>query len=168
MNSNRSKEAGVTLIEMLVVLALFAVVSGAVILALPEKRGRLGAEVQAQTLAQALNTAVDHTLRTGQGFAIRQNNDHLSLEQQDLTGVWVPHNDAYLASLKLFVPTARILKHPGQDYVVSAALVPDSSDPFVATFGRGKERITVVYDGARARVVADGEQQNCSRGIGRL
>lgn len=142
---------------MLVVLALFGVVTGAVVLALPDRRGALKADADAQALASAVNSAVDHTLRTGRGFAIRQSQDGLRLVQRHPDGTWGAHFAPDLAQLKLSVPDTRILGSSQQVFEVSASLVPLSSGPFVVTYGRDLPRVSVIFDGARARVRTDVE-----------
>ncbi len=153
----RPSQAGVTLIEMLVVLALFAIVAGAVVLALPNPRDPAQADLSALALVSALDRAAGDALATGQGFGISHTDGTLRLVQQDDQGVWQPHSDPFLAGVKLFPAEVRNTQQAGfmDVYGVSARLVPEALGSFVATFGSGARDSTVSFDGVRAQVVKD-------------
>ncbi|KMW59413.1 hypothetical protein AIOL_004395 [Candidatus Rhodobacter oscarellae] len=153
----RPSLAGVTLIEMLVVLALFAIMAGAVVLALPSARDPARADLSALALVSALDRAAGHALATGQAFGIRQSDGALELVQQDDQGAWHPHSDPFLAGVKLFPTTTRNTEQAGRTavYSVSGNLVPDTRDRLVVTFGSGARASIVSFDGVRAQVVRD-------------
>ena len=155
----RPSEAGVTLIEMLVVLALFAIIAGAVVLALPNARDPARPDLNAMALVSALDRAAGHSLVTGKGFGIRRTNGALELVQLNLQGTWVAHSDPFLAAVKLFPTTTRTTEQAGTRtvYGVSGRFVPEAMNRFVATFGSGPRASTVSFDGVRAQVVKDGD-----------
>lgn len=61
-------EAGLTLVEMLVVLAIVGVMAGVVVLSAGSSSGR-GPEVEARRLAARLELAADETMVTGRAIA---------------------------------------------------------------------------------------------------
>lgn len=60
----RRGDNGLTLIEMLIVLAIIAVAAGATVLSLAPRRGSV-AEAEARQLATAIQRAVDRSIATG-------------------------------------------------------------------------------------------------------
>jgi len=64
------RDAGLTLVEMLVVLAILGVTSGAAMLSLSPARGG-GVEAEANQLAQAMQRAADAALVSDQAFALQ-------------------------------------------------------------------------------------------------
>lgn len=153
----RPNQAGVTLIEMLVVIALFAIMAGAVVLALPNPRDPAQADLSALAWVSVLDRAAGDALATGQGFGIRHTDGILRLVQQDDQGAWQPHSDPFLAGVKLFPAEVRTTKQAGSMdvYGVSARLVPEALGPFIASFGSGRRTSTVSFDGVHAQVVKD-------------
>ena len=143
----RQRDAGVSLIEMLVVLALFGVVAGAVVLNVPDRPGARH-ELPALTVASDLTHAVDRALATSAGFAVQVFDTRIAILERADDGSWIPHSDRRLAQAKLFPGLDRI---PDQDglFVVSRDLVPENAAPLVLRFRGG---IEVAFDGLHAHV----------------
>lgn len=148
MTARRSDNAGVTLIEMLVVLAVFAVVAGAVALSLPDTRRATSADAAARALAAHLDRAVDLALTTNTGFGIAHDGTDISFVQRARDNRWVTHSDNRLAQVKLSPRLSRISVNAQEVYSVTADLIPDSSMPFRAVFGSGAGARVLVFDGA--------------------
>lgn len=152
MTTRRYKDAGVSLIEMLVVLVLFAVVAGAVVMVLPNSQRATSAEAAARALAAHLGRAMDLALTTNAGFGIMNDGASITFVQRRSDATWEPHSDNQLAQVKLSVRTSRISVHAQEVFSVSARLIPENTTPFHATFGSGPGMQMVVFDGARVRV----------------
>lgn len=158
-STRRAGDAGVTLIEMLVVLVLFGVLAGAVVLALPGDRPSARAEVAAASWTAALDRAVDTALATGEGFGLRFQDGALTLVTRDAGGQWAPHSDAELAVVKLFPDLVRSSGQADPDhatsaevYAVSAALVPAVGVVHLVRFGSERQGVVVRFDGATVRM----------------
>lgn len=156
----RACNAGVTLIEMLVVLALFGILAGAVVLTLPGDRPTARAEVAAAAWTSALHHAMDAALATGEGFGLRYRDSALTFVKRDADGQWQPHPSPDLAAVKLFPDLVRSSDQVEQPevYAVSAALIPAISTAHVARFGAGTQGVSVRFDGATVRVI-EGEDK---------
>ncbi|WP_299689795.1 prepilin-type N-terminal cleavage/methylation domain-containing protein [uncultured Tateyamaria sp.] len=148
MTRHRRSDAGVTLVEMLVVLALFGVVAGTVLIAFPGDRRGTSTETAARLLGAHIDRAVDLALTTGQGFGVAQNGRTLSFVQRGPDMRWTPHSDKQLATVKLSTGTTRISFDTNEVYAVSADLIPEKSLPLVVQYGTR----TVVFDGARVHL----------------
>ena len=98
MTQHRSREAGGSLIEMLVVLALFAVVGGAVALSLPNAQRETSAEAEAHALVAHLDRALDITLTTNAGFGITHDGAEISFVQRDSSNTGARAHDLILFS----------------------------------------------------------------------
>lgn len=128
---SRDGEAGVTLVEVLVVLVLVGLMAGAVGLRLGDRPSDSAEQREATRLAVRLSLAADTALTTGEAA----------------TFTWGP--DGYsLGDGPLRRTSAPILTAPGQ-YPISPDLLPARSGPLRLTLGD----TTVVFDGARAFVV---------------
>jgi general secretion pathway protein H len=68
------REAGLTLVEMLVVLAIVGVMAGAVVFGIGSGEGR-GAEVEARRLAARLDLAADEAMVTGRTIGLAWTGD---------------------------------------------------------------------------------------------
>lgn len=152
--SNRAPEAGVTLIEMLVVLTIFAVVAGLAVLTVPQTSGAVQDGLTQKALQARITAAVDQALRTERGFAIWQGNGDLLLLTQSENGQWVPAEDILQNSAKLFSTYSRISIQEDDDgvFVVSPALVPVSGIPLRIQTGNGPD---LIFDGLRVRTEDD-------------
>ncbi|WP_147114766.1 prepilin-type N-terminal cleavage/methylation domain-containing protein [Tateyamaria sp. syn59] len=147
MTATRVRTAGVSLIEMLVVLALFGVVAGAVVMSVPSGARATSTDAAARALAAHLDHAVDHTLITGQGFGIVRDGKDIRFVQRGPNATWVAHSDKRLGQMKLSAAPSRISIKEAEVYAVSAQLIPNSAIPLRVDFGRGNSLETVLFDG---------------------
>lgn len=124
--TRRAPEAGVTLIEMLVVLAIMGVLAGAALLGVSGTRGSSQADLLALSLKTRLEAAVDFALARDEGFGIWQGDNRLVVLIADDAGLWVPATDPRLNPVKLSRAQARMSFRADDDRVffVSPGLVP--------------------------------------------
>ncbi|MEM8654291.1 MAG: prepilin-type N-terminal cleavage/methylation domain-containing protein [Pseudomonadota bacterium] len=151
MTAVRARTAGVSLIEMLVVLALFGVVAGAVLLSVPSGARATSTDAAARALVAHLDHAVDHTLITGEGFGILRDGTDIRFVQRGLGAEWVAHSDKRLSQAKLSAAASRISIEEAEVFAVSAQLIPDNATPLRVDFGRGANLQSVMFDGFRVR-----------------
>lgn len=156
--SARAPDAGVTLIEMLVVLTLFAVVTGAVVLSLPRAPSRVSAEVEALAFAADIDLAIDIALQSATGFGIQAEDSGFRFVQKEPNGTWRPHSHVRLAETKLFSSMSRnsLQETPPGVFAVSSVLVPEAGAPLEVVFEGGANGRVLTFDGARVRVEANG------------
>ncbi|MBV8972371.1 MAG: prepilin-type N-terminal cleavage/methylation domain-containing protein [Sphingomonadaceae bacterium] len=119
-------DAGLTLIEMLVVLAILAVATGASVLSLAPRGDATAAA--ARRLARTIQAAADRSLATGHAAVLVT------------TGGGYGIDDAHTA----LPPETRITG------AVPAVRVAFGGEPFALIVARGHERWTVAFDGAEA------------------
>ncbi|WP_392337469.1 prepilin-type N-terminal cleavage/methylation domain-containing protein [Loktanella salsilacus] len=87
----RSRDAGVTLVEVLVVLVLVGIMAGAIGLSLgPADRGD-AANREATLLIARLNRAADEALLTGAATAFVWGDGTYRFEVRQIDGSWGPH-----------------------------------------------------------------------------
>lgn len=140
-------QAGMTLIEMLIVLAIIAVAAGAVTLGIGAATRAPSAESEARRLAERLQAAADDAMlgdslvaftaeRRGYGFA------------RQAEGTWQPFEGEALGFHQL--PGGMTMRLSVRPPVV---LGPDGGGkPMTATLDAGEERWVVAYDGLTATV----------------
>lgn len=142
----RRPEAGVTLVEMLVVLALVATLAGAVALGLgPATRGAALRD-EAEILAARMRRASEEALLSGQPAALTwSEGTYRFLTLAD--GAWAPHPVPLLAEERT-LPSGMSFGGRGT-FAVTAAVLPATGEPLRLSLRRDG-------DGARAEVLWDG------------
>lgn len=140
-------DAGLTLAEMLVVLAIIGVMSGVAVLGVGAVDRTVGAEIEARRLAARLSLAadqasVDRRARvfawTDEGWSVAPAGAATSAERHDLPD-----------GLRLSVDSA------GE----AVSVMPDGvGQPFQAVVAGGVERWRVEFDGLQATAVAGASQ----------
>ena len=147
MPTDRASEAGLTLVEMLVVLALIGVMAGAVGLSLgPATRGP-GAQDEARLLAARMRRASEEALLTGQPVALVWTDREYRFVALGVEG-WAPHPIPLLAEVKALPGTLRF-PEPGA-FAVTGADLPVGGEPLELRLeGQGSAAI-VTWDGATA------------------
>jgi general secretion pathway protein H len=151
----RRAQAGVTLVEVLVVLVLIGVMTAVVGLSLgPSNRGSAAGR-EAQLLTTRLNRAADEAVLTGAPVALVWTDaayKFLTLKDD----IWIPHPIAVLGTphaLDGGLHFGGDLAGGGQ-FVVLASLRPAQGAALELTLGDGAQVQTVVFDGATAQVLA--------------
>ena len=162
MTRRRVGNAGVTLVEMLVVLVLIGVMAGAVALSIgPADRGG-GAGREARLLAARLDRAADEVLLDGAPVALVWTPDNyrfLTLSAGD----WVPHPVAILGQPHAFGRGLSFLGEAaaGGRFVLRPDLVPADDAPLTLAIGASGSAAgdsdRVRFDGSRARLLARGQ-----------
>ncbi|WP_033921350.1 prepilin-type N-terminal cleavage/methylation domain-containing protein [Sphingomonas sp. 37zxx] len=149
MPARRAGEVGMTLIEMLIVLAIIAVAAGSVTLGIGAATRSPSAESEARRLAQRLQAAADDAmlgdtmvaftaLKSGYGFArFGAGGEMLPFEGDALGFHQLPGGMTMTLSLRPPV-----------------VLGPDGAGkPMTATVEAGSQRWVVLYDGLTANVM---------------
>lgn len=151
--TGRHRDAGLTLVEMLVVLALIGIVSGMALAILrPDAPGRkLVAE--ADLLAARLALAADEALVTGQPLAMAWLADGYAFEQWDDETGWRAADLPQLAVRHEFSGGIAVSEAEGR-----VMIQPAGDGPAVQLgLQSGGQTLLVVFDGLTARVARDGE-----------
>ncbi|MEM9552519.1 MAG: type II secretion system protein [Pseudomonadota bacterium] len=161
-SSHRATETGVTLIEMLVVLTLFAIIAGAIVLALPSDRPGAQRDLDLLTLDARVEAAVDRTLSSGTGFAIWQDRGDIIFLEQGRSGRWVTSSDPRLNPVKLSARGSRMSFGMDDDrvFAVSAALVPVSGTPLRVVAGDGSD---LWFDGLQIKREQAGRDEDAAQ-----
>lgn len=124
--ARQATDAGLTLLEMVIVLAVIAVVSGAAVVALAPTRGD-AVEAEARRLAAAVQSEADRTLAVGETSAL------------------VVETGAYR------VGSAPSRALPPDVHVTPAGTIAlGEGRPFVLAFAGARTRWQVAFDGLRA------------------
>ena len=148
----RPIEAGVTLVEMLVVLVLVATLAGAVALSLPAARGA-DPLVEAELLAARMRRASEEALLAGAPVALAWDGEgYRFLVSMD--GAWTPHPVRLLAETRT-LPSGLALAGEGI-FAVTSADLPLDGQPLRLGLGRAGadpvRAVAVTWDGATATV----------------
>lgn len=153
----RQRQAGVTLVEVLVVLVLVAVAAGAVGLAIgPATRGG-GVAQASQLLTARLNRASDEAMMTGQPVAFVWSDAAYHFEILQGTG-WQPHPVPILGSPQTLGSGMHFGGDSGPDgrFEVGPSLYPVAGEPLNIALVSGTAIARIDYDGATARPGSDG------------
>ncbi|WP_231731219.1 MULTISPECIES: GspH/FimT family pseudopilin [Sphingomonas] len=149
----RSAEHGFTLVELMIVIALIGLVSAAVVLSLPDPRGRLRDD--AERFAARVRAAHDLAIVEGRSVSVWVSDGGYGFDQR-AAGAWTP------VSEKPFQVTRwgdgirpQITAPSGRDRVIfdSTGL---GSTPMTIRLQRGRDATTTVKIGIDGAVAIDG------------
>lgn len=141
-------ETGITLVEMLVVLAIIAVAAGAVTLGIGAATRAPTVESEARRLASRLQAAADDAMLGDQMVAFTVEKHGYGFAAYAEGGALVPRKDAAFGFHEL--PGGMVMTLNVAPPVV---LGPDGAgDPLNAVIESGKQRWQVSYDGLTATV----------------
>lgn len=153
----RSSQAGVTLVEVLVVLVLIGVMAGVVGLSLgPANRGSASAQ-EAQLLTARLNRAADEAVLSGSPVALIWTEVTYRFVVLD-NAAWVAHPIAVLGTPHELGNGLRFSGEAaaGGHFVVLASLRPAGGAALELTLDDRVRAQSVVFDGAIAQTLALG------------
>ncbi len=155
----RPHDAGVTLVEILVVLVLIGVMAGAIGLSLGNAGKGDVADREARLLAARLTRAADEALLTGEPMAVVWAEDRYRVARFH-EGQWVAFDVPQLAAEHVLPRNLR-LAGAGTDgaegsFTVGPDLLPDGGSALrLGLRADGGKGIAVVFDGATARLEGD-------------
>jgi general secretion pathway protein H len=145
----RARETGLTLVEMLVVLAIIGVTSGAVVLAVGRAGGG-GAQAEARRLATRLALAADETMVTDRALALdwdQKSYRFLVWNGKEWAKAATPALEPHRLAVGLTLDAAGTRPLP----IGAEAGGP----PLEARIGKGKDRWRVRFDGVNAEAEAE-------------
>ena len=140
-NTRRPRRLGMTLVEILIVLAIVGVAAGAVVLSLGSLDRDTGAQLEANRLADRLRLASDHVLVSGRPLIFVWSSDGYAFEgSDDLTD-----------ALRQRHPLPSGIRLAGPSGAENMVIDPDSAAQ-VQTFAfrKGEKAWTVDFDGLNA------------------
>ena len=143
----RPSEAGMTLIEMLIVLAIIAVMAGAVSLGMGSVTRAPSVETEARRLATRLQAAADDAMLGDRTIAFTAQKNGYGFAEMQRSGAAVPRTDEAIGFHKL--PGGMVLTLSVRPPVVLG--VDGAGKPMQAIIESGQKRWTVVYDGMTVR-----------------
>lgn len=147
--SRPQTDAGVTLIEVLVVLVLVGVMAGVVGLSMGGDRTSGTAAQQADLLVARLNRAADEVILTGQPFSFVWSQGNYRFVVQDKEN-WVPHPLPTLSAQHALPAGMRINTSPGA-VVLSSDMLPDTGQPLeLELVSRRNISALITFDGVNA------------------
>lgn len=145
ISATGNSERGFTLIELMVVLLIVGLAAGAVMLSMPDPRGRLSDE--AERFAARAAAARDLAILEGRPVAVRVTARGYAFDRRQ-AGAWVPLSDKSFASHPWNTGTAALV---GQGGTIRAAFdaTGQPSAPAMITLARPGEqiRISIAADG---------------------
>jgi general secretion pathway protein H len=134
-----SNEGGFTLVELMIVLAIMGLVAAAVIIAMPDPRGRLSGE--AERFAARTVAARDLAILEGRPTAVRVTARGYAFDRRQ-SGQWTPIPDSEFRSQPWSSGTAALV---GQGGTIRTAFDATGQPSAPAT-------VTLTRDGERVRV----------------
>lgn len=141
--ARRPSDAGMTLIEMLIVLAIIGVAAGAVTLGIGAATRKPTAETEARRLAARLQAAADAAMLGDRRIAFTVERNGYSFATVPGTGPALPQDDRTFGFHRL--PSAMTMTIDTTPPVVLG--VDGSGRPMSAIIEAGSQRWRVAYDG---------------------
>jgi general secretion pathway protein H len=147
MPARRPSEAGMTLIEMMIVLVIIAVMAGAVTLGMGSVTRAPSVETEARRLATRLQAAADDAMLGDRTIAFTVQKHGYGFATVAADGTTVPRTDSALGFHQL--PGGMVLTLSARPPVILG--VDGAGRPMQALIESGQQRWQVVYDGMTAR-----------------
>lgn len=158
-STQRSAEAGVTLIEVLVVMAVIGVAAGTTMLGVNASDRRSRAETEAVRLAQNLALSVDEAMITGRDHALVWDEKGYRFERYDAQDGWVAAQVPVLAQrhdVRAPMTMARLDGREEPVQVLASAIGPQT----VVLIKSNSMSWVVSFDGFTATAMAEASFQN--------
>jgi general secretion pathway protein H len=150
----RDPEAGVTLVEMLVVLALMGVLAGTAALGLGALSRGADPRAEAALLAARMRLASEEAVLAGRPAALLwEEGGYRFASLAD--GAWAPHPRPALSQPRT-LPEGLRLRAEGEAraFAITPAALPAGGEPLRLGLEGRREAVTVLWDGASAQVEA--------------
>jgi len=144
---SRLRDRGFTLVELLVVLAIIALMSAAVVVAMPDPRGSLTAE--AERFAARARAAQERAVMDNRPVAVRVSEAGYGFDRR-IEGEWRPLESKVFAARAWNEGTEAEVTEGAERTVFDAT---GFAEPLKITLVRGRERVAVeVSDGGEVHV----------------
>jgi general secretion pathway protein H len=147
-STRTASQAGFTLIEMIIVLAIVAVAAGVVTLSVGGVSRPPSVEAEARRLATRLQTASDDAMLGDRIVALTITEDGYGFATLGEGGQMIPRTDKALAFHQL--PAGMVMTLSAKPPVMLGA--DGTGQPVSATIESGKQRWLVLYDGMTVSV----------------
>lgn len=142
---SRGRESGFTLIELMVVLLIIGLAAGAVMLSLPDPRGRLSDE--AERFAARTVAARDLAIIEGRPIAVRVTARGYAFDRRQ-AGAWVPISEKSFASRPWNEGTAALVGQGGTIRAAFDATGQPSTPAAIVLIRSGEQvRVSIAADG---------------------
>jgi general secretion pathway protein H len=142
-------EVGMTLVEMLVVLAILGVAAGAVTLGIGAATRAPTVETEARRLATQLQAAADDAMLGDRAVAFTAGEHGYGFATLNAKGGWTPREGAGMAFHTL--PGGMVMALSARPPVLLG--VDGTGQPLTADISSGEDRWVVTYDGMTAQAV---------------
>jgi general secretion pathway protein H len=140
--SSRSDECGFTLIELMVVLTIIGFISAAVVLAMPDPRGRVVED--ADRFAARVAAARDEAVVTARPMGVWVSASGYGFQRRD-GGQWVPVEEKPFVTANWRSGTRALLGKDGRQQIgFDGTGLP--TDAMTVTLAREAERISITVD----------------------
>lgn len=149
----RHGETGLTLVEMLVVLAIIGVIGAATTLSLSGVNRAAGAQAETHRLARSIQLAADEAILTDRWSGLRWDGGGYSfLEWNGARGEWEAHRNDELAVRHSFASGTSL---SGSGDAAPLVIGEDIGPPVTFTFRNEGREWKVVFDGLTATAIPD-------------
>jgi len=150
----RADDSGVTLIEILVVLALIGIGAGIVSYALPSGANARTLEQEATLLAARLTNVADRSLVAGETYRVIWQSEAYRFETWK-DDAWYTATDASLSVSHTLDRGATLSDTTGAQrgiFAITPALLPPPTGIVSLRLASGAQGRTIIFDGATAQV----------------
>ena len=142
LEANGNREGGFTLIELMVVLTIIGFISAAVVLAIPDPRGRVIED--ADRFAARVAAARDEAVVTARPMGVWVSASGYGFQRRD-GAQWVPMEDKPFVTANWKAGTRALVGKDGRQQIgFDGTGLP--TDPMTVTLAREGERVSVMVD----------------------